>query len=143
MATRPFRYLTKCVSANGEDINAMRDVAVEVSYRTMRRRCGDLQEVARSLHYRRDFPLSGDPYVAYYRSVFRGELCYYLVHSSIEYIWTCPNESKTSPPTISKPPSGSTTPTTGPRTTPRSRTRSTIVSSSDFDSSTLLARSFI
>jgi len=90
--TRPdkkFVYETSCVNANGDDINEMRDhdECREVSYRTMRRRCAGLREWAKSMGYDRWLPLSKDPYVAYYRSFYKGRRCYYLVYSAIEFIW--------------------------------------------------------
>jgi len=60
---------------------------VEVSYRTMRRRCVGLADKAKELGYDRWLPLKRDWHVAYFRSYYRGRPCYYMVWSAIEYIW--------------------------------------------------------
>ncbi len=85
MSSGPFRFLTDCMSSDGDLIN---DQVTEVSYRTMRRRCGDLQEVARSLGYDRWLTLESDPYVSYNRSWYGGVPCYYFVWSGIEQVFT-------------------------------------------------------
>ena len=88
--TGPFLYLTDCINSTAERINEMRDHprCTEVSYRTMRRRCGDLAEHARSLGYDRWLTLEHDWHVAYYRSWFAGMPCYFMVWSAIEQVFT-------------------------------------------------------
>lgn len=87
--TQEFHYITCCVNANGDDINAMVDLAREVSYRTIRRRCADLGEWARSMGYcRGGLTLKNDWAVSYYKSTYRKQPCYYILHSAIEYIFT-------------------------------------------------------
>jgi len=87
---KPYVFETSCVGARGEDINEMRQDPREITYRTMLKHC-DLSVVAEQLCYGKrkdvDITLKEDPYVAYYKSTYRGKPCYYLVHSAIEYIW--------------------------------------------------------
>lgn len=79
-------FVTNCVSANGDDINAMCDRAREISLATFKRRC-DWREIAAMLGYGRTFPIDKDWHVRYHRSRYRGVPCYYLVHSAIEYVF--------------------------------------------------------
>jgi len=84
-----FRFITDCISSDGESINNMRwhDKQVEVSYRTMRKHCPGLLERAAELGYDRYFPLSRDWHVSYHRSFFQGRPCYYFVWSQIEQVF--------------------------------------------------------
>lgn len=96
--TADYTYETCCVAADGPSISAMRDheACREVSYSTMLRRCAGLLEWAVENNYDRrsnaanshGLTLRNDWHVGYYRSVFRGRPCYYLVWSGIEFIWT-------------------------------------------------------
>lgn len=86
------RYLTDCVSANGDDITAMVDQAREVSYRTARAKIGEygLSIVFGQYDWRhrpRDLTLKHDWHVRYYRSRYRGKPVYYVVHSAIEHVF--------------------------------------------------------
>jgi len=90
---KSYVYKTSCVSAKGEDIQAMQAAAVGMSYRTMLRRCEGLIEKAEELNYVRashidhGLTLRNDWHVSYHKSMYRGEPCYYFVWSHIEYIW--------------------------------------------------------
>lgn len=90
---KPYSYTTCCVHSTYEAINAMREAAREVSYRTMLRHCRGLIDWAVSVAYERrsnmgsGVTLRNDPYVAYYKSTYRGRPCYYLVYSGVEHIW--------------------------------------------------------
>lgn len=85
-------YRTCCVNSTAEAINAMVDDAKEITYKTFRKYCHDLDAWAEGmsyfLHYRQGLTLKRDWHVAYYKSTYKGEPCYYLVHSAIEHIWT-------------------------------------------------------
>lgn len=92
------RYRTNCVNCPGPDagaaIQAMQDAARPVSRRTFLRRVDaqERRELEQSLGYALD-PRAGltmqkDWHVAYYRSVFRGQPCYFFDYSRIEYIFT-------------------------------------------------------
>lgn len=88
--TRTYRYKTCCVNCSQKDVpflNDMIDNGREVSLRTFRRHC-DSQEWEREMGYSREFPISSDWHVAYFRSRYRGKPCYYAVHSAIEYIFS-------------------------------------------------------
>ena len=93
---KPFTFETSCVDSTALHINNMRDHPQhrEVSYQTMLRNCDGLLMWAKSKGYDprvnvgSGITLRDDPYVAYYKSVYRGQPCYYLVWSAIEWIWT-------------------------------------------------------
>jgi len=87
-----FSFHTTCVSAAGDDINAMKDIAKEITYRTMLKHCSDLVDYAvKYLGYNQrldaGLTLKADWAVSYHKSFYQGVLCYYFVHSGIEHIW--------------------------------------------------------
>ena len=88
-----YRYLTCCVSSTAELIEAMTDQAREITYDTFRRHvpASVLESVFPHYDWGRVFPgclrLKDDWHVAYYRSVYDGQICVYAVHSAIEYIF--------------------------------------------------------
>lgn len=79
---KPFTFVTDCVSANGRDITEMVDSAREITYRTIATYC-DLE----SVFPHSNPPLSRDWAVRFYKSKYRGRLCYFVVHSAIEYVF--------------------------------------------------------
>lgn len=87
-----YRYETCCIHSDYESITSMTDQASEVSYRTMLRYC-DLTSWAEENGYElrqnagHGLTLKHDWHVSYYKSLYRGKPCYYLVHSHIEHIW--------------------------------------------------------
>jgi hypothetical protein len=85
-------YTTCCIHSTGEAINAMKDKAREITYRTFRKHCPDLDTWAQGmgyfLHTAQGLTLKNDWHVAYFKSEYQGKPCYYLVHSAIEHIWT-------------------------------------------------------
>jgi hypothetical protein len=84
-----FIYTTCCVNADGEDIAAMVDCAINVTYATIRKHCAGLAEWERNMGYERlGLKLKDDWAVRFHRSRYRGRRCYYIRHSAIEYIWT-------------------------------------------------------
>jgi hypothetical protein len=86
-----FTYLESCVDSDGESITAMNDAAVDVTYVTMLTRCKGLLEWAAGKGYERRAPgltLKRDWHVSFHRSVYRGQRCYFLRWSAIEFIWT-------------------------------------------------------
>lgn len=84
---KPFHFETRCVEAIGEDITAMVDRARQISRQTFRRHV-DLTRFAKGLGYDRHFPITRDYHVRYFRSVYQGRRCYYLVWSAIEHVFT-------------------------------------------------------
>lgn len=86
--TKEYHYSTNCVSANGSVIQKMVDDSVGITYDTFVRHCEGVKEWAEGMGYSRTgLTLKGDWHVSYHRSKYGRKPCYYLVHSSIEYIW--------------------------------------------------------
>lgn len=90
-----YTYETCCVNMSRDDVpdlDAMIEAGRSISYDTFTRHVST-RELAQcfpfynwdrqgGLHMRNDWA------IRYYRSTFRGQTCYYLVHSAIEYIFT-------------------------------------------------------
>ena len=87
---KKFRFVTDCVSARGRDIQAMVDQSIDVSIRTFAKYC-DIKEIAEQLGYatnkKNGLTLADDYAVRFSRSKYKGKRCYYLTHSSIEYVF--------------------------------------------------------
>lgn len=86
-----YTFETNCVSANGDDINAMRDTAKQISYQTFRKSLTStaFAAICDGLGYKRgELTLKKDWHVGYYRGTYLGKPCVYLVWSAIEYIFT-------------------------------------------------------
>lgn len=85
-------YVTCCVESDAESIIDMVDQAVEVSLQTFLRRC-KTEAWQQSMGYitgaknRQGLRLHRDYHVRYYRSKFQSRLCYFAVHSAIEYVF--------------------------------------------------------
>lgn len=90
--TGEYFYKACCVKFEGDDITAMVEKACQVSHRTMKLNCPDLDGWAKMIGYARDIrygiTLKKDRHVTYWKSIFKGKKCYFLVHSAIEYVWT-------------------------------------------------------
>jgi hypothetical protein len=99
---RDFHYLTNCVSCgDGEAIQDMTDSAQEITWDTLIRHVSvdEVQEVFPQYSYRGEmynlktgelttgFSMKKDWAVSFWKSIFRGERCYYISHSGIEYIF--------------------------------------------------------
>ncbi len=89
---KKYHYNTCCVDSTAELINAMADIAKEVSYKTFSRNCEGLQEWEKSAgytvgHERGGLRMKDDYAVSFYKSSFDGKPCFYICHSAIEYIW--------------------------------------------------------
>ena len=86
-----YRFETTCINSTAKWINEMKDKAKPIGYRTMLQRCEGLLDMAQELGYERHpqkgLTLKNDFYVGFYRSVYRGRKCYYMVYSGIEFIW--------------------------------------------------------
>lgn len=95
---RTFRYLTCCVAmgmAKVDDLNAMIAAGRPVTYMTFTQHVAREDLVRVFDHYEWGYRTDGlrmknDYHVAYFRSIYQGQRCYYLVHSAIEYIFTEP-----------------------------------------------------
>lgn len=91
-----FTYLTNCVNSNdGPGVREMIDGARQVTWKTFIRHVPvkEIKELfpfyawrGRGLHIKSDYA------VAFYKSKYRGQKCYYIEHSRIEYIWTLDKE---------------------------------------------------
>jgi hypothetical protein len=93
--TGRFHYKTCCVQADGDDIHAMVEQAQQITWATFKQHVSptDLLEFERNGgydtgHERGGLRLSKDWAVSYWRSTYQGQPCYYLEHSSIEYVYT-------------------------------------------------------
>lgn len=96
VATAPVTwvFVTDCIHAEGDDINAMKEVAIELTYWTLRKKLGAAM-VQREAELMYDtgrtrthgLRLSKDWAVSYYRSIYRGRPCYFFVWSGIDQIF--------------------------------------------------------
>lgn len=84
-----------CVHANGDDIHSMVERGRDISHTTFKRRC-EWEPIAQALGYATGKPtrqnrdllrLENDWCVRFYKSLYQGEPCYYMVHSAIEYVF--------------------------------------------------------
>lgn len=92
----PYRYVTNCVSADGDSINKMIDdpACRDISYQELVDRLGnDAQALLDSVfpEYQKTadigLTLENDRCVTYYESSYEGVPCLYVCHSAIEYIF--------------------------------------------------------
>ena len=95
---RNFHYLTKSSDLDQgdvEDLRAMQDEAREIKWRTLISRHVSVQEIDEIFWWydKRSLHLKNDPHVRFYQSRFRGERCYVIEHSGIEYIFTRRNNA--------------------------------------------------
>jgi len=88
IAYKQYRYLTNCVSSNGRDIEEMVDNSKEVSWEEFNRYVSD-EEIINAIGdiYGDWLAIQDDYAVSFHESKYKGEHCYYLDHSSIEYIF--------------------------------------------------------
>lgn len=91
------RFVTSCVEADGDDIRAMMDFALPVTYRTFAARVGPkaVAMIRRRFGYSKNgaggLTLTRDWHLSFYRAKYRGELCYVMQHSRIEYVFATSN----------------------------------------------------
>jgi len=90
---------TRCCDgdATAEELHAMTDRAIEITYRTFAKHV-DVESIASSMGYAvgraKGLRLSDDWAVHFHRSKFRGVPCYYMDHSRIEHIFVFPEQFK-------------------------------------------------
>lgn len=87
-----YEYVTSCVDAKGCDIEDMVDNAEEVDYEEFMDAVGQEQvEELFSFYDWSDNPesltLKDDYAVSYYKGKYKGEDCYFIQHSAIEYVF--------------------------------------------------------
>jgi hypothetical protein len=85
---KTYQFRTSCVNANGVAIQKMVDAAREITYKTFAKHCAGLAEFSDNIGYNKTLNLQNDWAVRFYKSKFQGKPCYFLTHSSIEYVWT-------------------------------------------------------
>lgn len=81
-------YTACCVSSTANAIDDMIDQSREITYKTFIKYvdCKELLNMfCEGFGWK---SLKRDYHVRYFKSVYMGKPCYYLDHSSIEYIWT-------------------------------------------------------
>lgn len=86
-----YRYLTNCISADGESIADMVDQEQQVTWDEFTRHVplSDLEDMfpQYSWHGERGLLLKDDWAVSFWKSKYQGRDCYFMNHSAIEYIW--------------------------------------------------------
>lgn len=91
-----YEFYIDCVSCHGEDVDKldqMMEDATEITFETFAAHC-NWREHAAGLNYGRDFPLSKDWHVSYYKSRWGGVPCYYFVWSAIEQVFIRPSDQR-------------------------------------------------
>ncbi len=91
---KPYRYWKSCVDLEGPDILRLKRLFVSerpVTFDTFLSHCAGVQDWAREHGYMRNrqrgLTLRQDSFVRFYRSEWRGERCYFIRWSAIEFIW--------------------------------------------------------
>ena len=80
-------YLTCCVNSTAELIDNMIDKAREITYNTFIKRVDIDVEDFRYVKRGKGIKLKNDWHVRFYKSIFNGIPCYYMVNSAIEYVY--------------------------------------------------------
>jgi hypothetical protein len=98
-SSKPYKYLECCINSTAKDIHAMIDAASDVTITTVRRNC-DIADFEKQLGYdtgaeRGGLRLKDDWHVGYYKSIYKGQPCYYIKHSAIEYIFVKERNERT------------------------------------------------
>ena len=81
---KEYLFETDCVSANGDDIIDMVDEAREITVATFLKHA-DVDPTEWGVDLRKDY------HVRFYKSRYKGKPCYFLDHSSIEYVYVKPD----------------------------------------------------
>lgn len=88
-----YHFVTDCIGANGPDINAMTEAALDVTRRTFLRHVdqSELADIAEGMGYcwhpSQGLTMAADWTVSYHRSRYCGRRCYFLKWSAIEYVF--------------------------------------------------------
>ena len=87
---KQFYFYISCVESTYEKIRDMIDNSIKITYRTFFKYV-DLKEVSEILGYdlypTQGLTIKNDWHVSYHKGKYEGELCYFLRHSAIEYIF--------------------------------------------------------
>jgi hypothetical protein len=74
-----------------DDLNSMIDENINVTLATIRKHCSGFTDWTMGLGYEKDsrkgLTIANDWAVSYHRSKYKGQRCYYVRWSAIEYIW--------------------------------------------------------
>ena len=89
-----YYYATNCVNSGAKVIGRMVDQARKITYRTFMDKVG--RDTVRMVYpfdtyawgrNEKGLRMKDDRHVRYYCSMYRGRPCYYVDHSSIEYVF--------------------------------------------------------
>ncbi|WP_410951669.1 hypothetical protein [Pseudomonas sp. S1(2024)] len=86
-------FVKRCVEANGDDINEMKDIPQQQGIstahfiETVAKKAGIDKEVLDMLGYDSKRAFAKDWHMTAAKSLYQGIPCYYVVHSAIEYIF--------------------------------------------------------
>jgi hypothetical protein len=83
---KAFVLHTTCVGSTAEAINAMVDAAREVTFATIRKHC-DLSNFDDIYAGCPGLSLGSDYSVSFYKSRYKGQVCYFVDHSDIEHVY--------------------------------------------------------
>jgi len=91
--SRTYQFVTDCRSSDNESISSLKGSEEEISLGQFRRRIGMPQwkQLQAELGYDRDFPISGDWHIGYYRGIYQGQPAVFLRWSGIEFIFVSPS----------------------------------------------------
>jgi len=89
-------YTTNCVGSDANSIDNMRyhDNERMITRNTFlkkvdRESLAELEEgFGYAKHYKQGLTMASDWHVSYHKSFYRGKPCVYIIHSSIEYVFT-------------------------------------------------------
>ncbi len=98
---KEYHYTGCCVGADEDEINTMKDQNIEITWHTflLHVPIEEVKFLFPKYSYRQGvyipdtakrtmgFHIKDDRAVSFHRSRYRGERCYYIYHSAIEYIW--------------------------------------------------------
>jgi hypothetical protein len=85
-----YHFVTDCVGSTYEDIQALIASEQATSMTAVARAIGPVawRDWQRAMGYDKDFPISRDWHVGYFKGTYRGVLAYFIRHSRIEHIFT-------------------------------------------------------
>jgi hypothetical protein len=88
------KYIGNCTHLDGEDIQEMVDNSKSIVFQTFHRNIdggkASLADVFPDYAWRKTeegMRMQFDWHVKYFKSVYKGKSCYFVVHSGIEYVW--------------------------------------------------------
>lgn len=82
---RDFYYETNCVNSDGDSISDMVDTSRQIKWETLIKHVS-IEEIE-SVLPNENPTLKKDWSVRFYKSKYKGQPCYYIDHSAIEYVF--------------------------------------------------------